>query len=79
MTCVQEGFLSSLESYPLAQSPGTDAKFTAHYRMRSEQNRNNSWWERMAQGPSEKRAACFTQTHASAHTASFGKKGKQDG
>lgn len=73
MTCVQRqarhgGFLSSLESYPRAQSPGEDANFTVHYRMRSEQNQNNSRWERMAPGPSKTRAACFTRTHAHAHS-----------
>lgn len=31
------------------------------------QNKNNSWWERMAQSPSMKRAACCTHTHTPTH------------
>lgn len=74
-----EGFLCSLESYPLAQSPGRDAKFTANYKMRSEQKITR--WERKAQSPSKKRAACFTHSLTSlthSFTASFGIKGSQD-
>lgn len=69
------------KSYPLStESPGKDSEFTANYTMRSEQNKNNSQWERMAQGPHSKRVSLLhPHIHVHTLTASFGIKGNKDG
>jgi len=62
------------------ESPGRDSGFTANYRMRSEQNKNNSLVGKDGPRPQhEEGSLLHTRTRIHTLTASFGIKGSKDG